>query len=82
MNSRRPSTTSEEGSVIEVEPPDPANAVRWDFINRWQVTDQWGDRRPVKSQVPLGSGPKSAQRSIARRAHQASYKEWSGDRHD
>ena len=81
MNSRRPSTTPGERPVIESQPV-PADVVRWDFINQWQVTDQSDDRRPVKSQVPNGSGPGAAQRSIARRAHQASYKEWSGDRHD
>ena len=81
MNSRRLSTTPVE-RVIELEQPDPANAVRWDFINRWQVPDQSDDRRPVKGRVPKGPGPKSEQRSIARRSHQAGYKEWSGARHD
>lgn len=82
MNSRRPSTIPAEQSVIESEQAEPAHAGRWDFINRWQVNDQSDDRRPVKSRVANGSGPKSAQRSIARRAHQESQKEWSRARHD
>jgi hypothetical protein len=82
MSEREPATAPEEQPVIELERREPANTVRWDFINRWQVIDQSNDRRPLKSRVATGSGPKSAQRSIARRAHQASHKEWSSARHD
>jgi len=47
----------------------------WLFINGWQVEAQADDRRPM-----LGSN--SGRPSIARRAHQVQYKEWSKQRHD
>jgi len=47
----------------------------WLFIDGWQVEAQADDRRPM-----LGS--KSGRPSIARRAHQMRYKEWSKQRHD
>jgi hypothetical protein len=57
-------------------------ASRWAFINQWQVAEQSTDRMPVTGAVPNRSGPAALRRSVARRAHQVEYKEWSKQRHD
>jgi len=82
MVPRRPSLTPDGQRIIELAEPDLSDAARWDFINLWQVADQVDDRRPMHGGVAYGSGSKSARRSIARRNHQAMYKEWSRERHD
>jgi hypothetical protein len=54
----------------------------WHFLNGWQVTTQGDDRRPMLGGAVSGDGSQAVRRSIARRTHQASYKEWSKERHD
>ena len=55
---------------------------RWAFINAWKVEPQADDRMPVFGGVASSTASASGRRSIARRRHQAMYKEWSQDRHD
>ena len=54
----------------------------WAFINGWKVEPQSDDRTPVFGAVALSTASPSADRSSARRRHQAMFKEWSQDRHD
>lgn len=55
---------------------------RWSFINSWKVAPQGDDRMPMHGDAASGIGSVSAGRSVARRRHQAMYKEWSQHRHD
>jgi hypothetical protein len=66
------------------EAPLPASlaTLRWAFINEWKVEPQSDDRAPVFGEIGASSASASAQRSTARRKHQAMFKEWSQDRHD
>jgi len=52
------------------------------FINQWQVEPQSDDRPPMFGAVAVNMASPPAGRSIARRRHQAMYKEWSKGRHD
>jgi hypothetical protein len=54
----------------------------WAVINKWQVAPAADDRKQTNGTVAPGSGSISAQRSSARRSHQANYKAWSKERHD
>jgi hypothetical protein len=55
---------------------------RWAFINGSRVEPQADDRIPMFGAVAVSTRSPSAQRSTARRRHQAMYKEWSQNRHD
>lgn len=54
---------------------------RWSFINSWKVSPQGDDRTPMHGDA-ASAGSFSTVRSVARRRHQAMYKEWSQQRHD
>jgi hypothetical protein len=82
MVARTPSPAPDGPQIIELAKPELTDAARWDFINLWQVADQADDRKPMDGGAAYVSGSNSAQRSIARRTHQAMYKEWSRTRHD
>jgi hypothetical protein len=62
--------------------PNSSATSRWAFINGWKVEPQSDDRAPVIGEVAPGTESPSARRSMARRRHQAMYKEWSQERHD
>ena len=56
---------------------------RWAFINGWNVEPQSDDRIPAFGDAASSiTSSGSANRSVARRRHQAMYKQWSQDRHD
>jgi len=54
----------------------------WAPLNSWLLVGSADDRRPMLSGATDRRGSASARRSIARRSHQVSYKEWSQARHD
>ena len=62
--------------------PAPFNPEHWGQQNSWLLEGSADDRRPMLSRSTDGPGSASANRSIARHAHQVSYKEWSRERHD
>jgi hypothetical protein len=62
--------------------PAPFNPEHWGQQNSWLLEGSADDRRPMLSRATDGPGSASARRSIARRSHQVSYKEWSRERHD
>jgi hypothetical protein len=55
---------------------------RWSFVNSWKVAPQGDDRTPMHGDAARDECSSSAGRSVARRRHQAMYKEWSQHRHD
>ncbi len=55
---------------------------RWAFINRWRVEPQANDRPPMIEPIVPNTAAASAVRSMTRRKQQASFKEWSRNRHD
>lgn len=55
---------------------------RWSFINSWKVAAQGDDRTPMHGDVARSPVSASVGRSVARRRHQAMYKQWSQERHD
>lgn len=61
----------------------PFDAVHWAQMNQWLFEGQTDDRRPRLGNVReqrIGSAP--VHRSTSRLSHQASFKEWSKQRHD
>jgi hypothetical protein len=61
--------------------PEPQES-RWAFINGWRVEPQSNDRAPVTGAMVPNAGAAAAVRSMTRRKHQASFKEWSQSRHE
>ena len=59
-----------------------AATAHWSFINEWKVEPQSDDRPMMSAEVTPGGASPSAQRSTARRQHQATFKKWSQSRHD
>jgi hypothetical protein len=57
-----------------------SDAVQWAQLNPWLLEGQADDRLPTLSN-DAGGSPATI-RSIVRRSHQLSYKEWSKARHD
>jgi len=55
---------------------------RWALLNPWLSEGQADDRTPMNGSVKDSGGTPSAQRSFARRSHQAMFKKWSQARHD
>jgi hypothetical protein len=62
--------------------PEPSESQRWAFINGWRVEPQSTDRAPVAGAIVPNTGAAAALRSMTRRKHQASFKEWSQSRHE
>ena len=60
----------------------PFDAVHWAQMNGWLLEGQADDRRPMLGNVHELIGSASVHRSTSRRSHQASFKEWSKQRHD
>ncbi len=60
----------------------PFDAVHWAQMNEWLFVGQADDRRPMLGNVRERLGSASVYRSTSRRSHQASFKEWSKQRHD
>ena len=59
-----------------------ADASHWAFITDWKVEPQYNDRPVMSGKVAPSTAPRSAQRSTARRTHQAMFKKWSQSRHE
>jgi hypothetical protein len=55
---------------------------RWLLLNPWLSEGQPDDRTPMNGSVKDSGGTPSAQRSFARRSHQAMFKKWSQARRD
>jgi len=62
--------------------PVPFDSIRWALANPWLAEGQADDRTPMDGSVRDSGGTPSAQRSFARRTHQAMFKKWSQARHD
>ena len=56
--------------------------VRWALLNPWLVEGQPDDMALMDGSVKDSRGTPSAQRSFARRSHQAMFKKWSQARRD
>ena len=56
--------------------------VLWAQLNPWLLAGQADDRIPMNGSVKDSGGTPSAQRSFARRSHQAMFKKWSQARRD
>jgi len=56
--------------------------IRWALLNPWLSEGQPDDRTPMNGSVKESGGTPSAQRSFARRSHQAMFKKWSQARRD
>ncbi len=55
---------------------------RWLLLNPWLSEGQPDDRTPMNGSVRDSGGTPSAQRSFARRSHQAMFKKWSQARNE
>ena len=73
-----------QNSKDETNSPSPAefDPTRWALLNPWLSEGQPDDRTPMNGSVKDSGGTPSAQRSLARRTHQAMFKKWSQARHD
>ncbi len=80
---RRRSTDSDTGASIPLRDiiVNRSGTAR-SFLNDWQVTPQYDDRKPILVMAQQLSGYAPADRSTARRGHQRMYRQWSGERHD
>ena len=56
--------------------------IGWALLNPWLSEGQPDDRIPMDGSVRDSGGTPSAQRSFARRSHQAMFKKWSQARCD
>lgn len=60
----------------------PFDAAHWAQMNEWLFEGQADDRRPMLGNVDERVGSASVHRSTSRRLHQASFKQWSKQRHE
>ena len=73
-----------QNAKVGTNSPTPAefDPIRWALLNPWLSEGQPDDRTPMNGSVKDSGGTPSAQRSFARRTHQAMFKKWSQARRD